>query len=81
MAHEGSGRALITMPSATLEWAQKKAKAEQRPLSNFLAHVIEQYRVSEEVALASLTTTSAYLDNEEAGNAVPRPMGLRPGIP
>jgi len=68
MEHEGSGRALITMPSATLDWAQKKAKAEQRPLSNFLAHIIEQYRVGEETALANLATTSVYLDNEKTGN-------------
>ena len=68
MASKVKNRVLITMPMTTVDWAQKKAMAEHRPLSNCLAHIIEQCRADEEEILVNLTTASAFMDNEEADN-------------
>jgi len=58
------GRLLVTLPPATAAWVVRQAQAEHRPVSNFLAHIIEMYRQAEDDSLTDLAVTSARLDTE-----------------
>lgn len=47
MSGELRGRALVTLSPETFGWACSEAEVEHRSLSNFLAHIIEQYRAKQ----------------------------------
>ncbi len=56
---------LLTLTRETTAWACASANAEHRSLSNFLAHIVEQYRESQQKALSNLAATREYQDHEQ----------------